>query len=118
MNDFESLAQKAYARFGELAKRYYYKFKRPVVTDGGTPCMLFLGNHSSGKSSMVNWLLGGGVQVVARNAAFPCVVQKVGEAVVVDRLVDRADRRRRRQTLLVLLVFSFFFSASLFFVLF
>ena len=38
MNDFESLAQKAYARFGELAKRYYYKFKRPVVTDGGTPC--------------------------------------------------------------------------------
>ncbi len=64
MNDFESLAQKAYARFGELAKRYYYKFKRPVVTDGGTPCMLFLGNHSSGKSSMVNWLLGGGVQDV------------------------------------------------------
>ena len=64
MNDFESLAQKAYARFGELAKRYYYKFKRPVVTSGGVPCMLFLGNHSSGKSSMVNWLLGGGVQDV------------------------------------------------------
>lgn len=62
--DFENLAQKAYARFGGLAKSYYYKFKRPVVTGGGTPCMLFLGNHSSGKSSVVNWLLGDEVQDV------------------------------------------------------
>lgn len=63
-NDFESLARDAYARFGDTAKRYYYSFTRPVVTSGGVPCMLFLGNHSSGKSSIVNWLLGGGVQDV------------------------------------------------------
>ena len=77
MNDFESLAQKAYARFGELAKRYYYKFKRPVVTSGGVPCMLFLGNHSSGKSSMINWLLGGDVQDVGlapTDDGFPVIV--------------------------------------------
>ena len=64
MSEFEGLAQKAYVRFGALAKRYYYSFKRPAVTRGGTPCMLFLGNHSSGKSSVVNWLLGDAVQDV------------------------------------------------------
>ena len=55
---FEQEAQKAYARFAPLAGRYYYKLRRPVVTGGGTPCMVFLGNHSSGKSSIINWLLG------------------------------------------------------------
>ena len=56
---FEKLAQKTYARFGELAKAYYYGFSRTTVTRGGTPCMIFLGNHSSGKSSIINWLVGG-----------------------------------------------------------
>ena len=56
---FEELAQKAYARFGGLAKAYYYSFSRTTVTKDGVPCMLFLGNHSSGKSSLVNWLVGG-----------------------------------------------------------
>jgi len=55
----EELAQKAYARFGKFAKAYYYSFARTTVTKDGTPCMIFLGNHSSGKSSLVNWLVGG-----------------------------------------------------------
>ena len=56
---FEELAQKTYARFGKIAKAYYYGFSRTTVTKDGTPCMLFLGNHSSGKSSLINWLVGG-----------------------------------------------------------
>ncbi len=56
---FEELAKKGYARFGKMAKAYYYGFSRTTVTKDGTPCMLFLGNHSSGKSSLINWLVGG-----------------------------------------------------------
>ena len=57
--ELEKLARKAYARFGKHAKAYHYVFSRTAVTKDGVPCMLFLGNHSSGKSSMINWLLGG-----------------------------------------------------------
>lgn len=56
---FEELAADAYRRFAPMAGRYYYTFRRPLVTCGGVPCMIFLGNHSSGKSSLINWVLGG-----------------------------------------------------------
>lgn len=56
---FEKLADRTYRRFLPLASRYYYAFRRSSVTCGGVPCMVFLGNHSSGKSSLVNWVLGG-----------------------------------------------------------
>ena len=56
--EFEKRANGAYLRFGPLARKYYYTFKRSSVTRGGTPCMVFLGNHSSGKSSLINWTLG------------------------------------------------------------
>ena len=58
-DEFEKRANSAYLRFGPLAHRYYYTFKRSSVTRGGAPCMIFLGNHSSGKSSLINWTLGG-----------------------------------------------------------
>ena len=58
MKKFESRLDRAYRRFAPLAERYYYTFTRPSVTVGGKPVVLFLGNHSSGKSSLVNWLLG------------------------------------------------------------
>ena len=57
--EFEELAQKTYARFGKIAKAYHYRFSRTAVTKNGVPCMIFLGNHSSGKSSLINWLVGG-----------------------------------------------------------
>ena len=56
---FEDKARETYERFGAFAASYYYRFRRLSVTSGGTPCMIFLGNHSSGKSSLINWLLGG-----------------------------------------------------------
>ena len=56
---FEDLARKTYDRFGRLAKAYHYAFSRTTVTKNGVPCMIFLGNHSSGKSSLINWLVGG-----------------------------------------------------------
>ena len=59
MEEFEKLINKHYKRFAPLAKSYYYTFSRPSVTVGGTPSVIFLGNHSSGKSSLVNWVLGG-----------------------------------------------------------
>lgn len=58
MENFESKLNRAYKRFAPLAESYYYTFTRPSVTVGGKPVVLFLGNHSSGKSSLVNWLLG------------------------------------------------------------
>ena len=59
VTEFEELAQKTYAKFGKYAKAYHYSFSRTTVTKNATPCMLFLGNHSSGKSSLINWLIGG-----------------------------------------------------------
>lgn len=58
-DDFEKQTNEAYAKFGPIAKRYYFKFRRASVTYGESPCMIFLGNHSSGKSSLINWVLGG-----------------------------------------------------------
>ena len=57
--EIEARARKTYARFSKCAKAYSYTFSRTTVTKNGAPCMLFLGNHSSGKSSLINWLLGG-----------------------------------------------------------
>ena len=59
MKKFQELAQKTYAKFGKYAKAYHYSFSRTAVTKDAAPCMLFLGNHSSGKSSLINWLIGG-----------------------------------------------------------
>ena len=56
---FEELLEKAYRRHAPVAARYYYTFRRPSVTVGGRPSALFLGNHSSGKSSLINWVLAG-----------------------------------------------------------
>ncbi len=58
-SDFEKLASEGYARFGSVAKAYHYSFLRTTLTKDGMPCMLFLGNHSAGKSSLINWLVGG-----------------------------------------------------------
>ena len=59
---FEKHAAEAYARFSQAAGRYHFTFRRSAVTCGAKPCMVFLGNHSSGKSSIINWLLGEKVQ--------------------------------------------------------
>ena len=59
MKEFDERINKHYKRFSPLAEMYYYTFSRPSVTVGGTPSVIFLGNHSSGKSSLVNWILGG-----------------------------------------------------------
>lgn len=57
--ELENRLDKAYRDFTPLARRYFYTFRRPSVTAGGVSSALFLGNHSSGKSSLVNWILGG-----------------------------------------------------------
>ncbi len=61
-SDFEKAASKAYERFAALAGQYHFMFRRHAVTRGGTPFMVFMGNHSSGKSTLVNWILGECVQ--------------------------------------------------------
>lgn len=55
----EAILDKLYRKSAELAARYYYPFRRPRVTVGGLPIFLLLGNHSSGKSSLINVVLGG-----------------------------------------------------------
>ena len=51
-------AQRLYARHRKTAARFCYTFRRTTVSPDGAPCVLFLGNHSAGKSSFINHLLG------------------------------------------------------------
>ncbi len=48
-----------YDRFRPMASRYGYTFVRPAVAVDGCPNVVFLGNHSSGKSTFINYLLEG-----------------------------------------------------------
>ncbi len=52
--------QRLYARNRALADRFCYTFRRSTVSPNSPPYVLFLGNHSSGKSSFINYLLEGG----------------------------------------------------------
>lgn len=56
--DIETSVNRLYRAFKSTADRYRYTFQRPVITVGGRPNVVFLGNHSSGKSSAINSLLG------------------------------------------------------------
>lgn len=56
--DIETSVNRLYRAFQSTADRYRYTFQRPVITVGGRPNVVFLGNHSSGKSSFINSLLG------------------------------------------------------------
>ena len=56
--DIETGVNRLYKAFKSTAGRYHYTFQRPVITVGGCPNVVFLGNHSSGKSSAINHLLG------------------------------------------------------------
>ena len=51
--------QRLYARHRATADRFCYTYRRATVSPNGLPYVLFLGNHSSGKSSFINHLLGG-----------------------------------------------------------
>ena len=55
----EREASSIYERLGRVAERYGYPVRRTSISPGATPCAIFLGNHSSGKSTMINHLLGG-----------------------------------------------------------
>lgn len=57
--NFEKLANAAYQKFAPVAERYYHAFTRNAVTMKGLPIALFIGNHSSGKSTLINWIVGG-----------------------------------------------------------
>lgn len=56
--DLEKRVNRLYRRYQPLAKRYGFVFNRPVVSVGGKPNVVFLGNHSAGKSTFINYLLG------------------------------------------------------------
>ncbi len=63
----KSLLEDRAAEFHErllqpLAERLMFEASRPFRAAHGTPVILFLGNHSSGKSSFINYLLGQPVQ--------------------------------------------------------
>jgi GTPase SAR1 family protein len=51
--------QRLYARHRATADRFGYTYRRATVSPNNPPYILFLGNHSSGKSSFINYLLGG-----------------------------------------------------------
>ncbi|MBQ7189962.1 MAG: hypothetical protein IJR99_11165 [Kiritimatiellae bacterium] len=55
----EELASLLYERYRPDAERFFYPYKRTGVSAETLPCIFFLGNHSSGKSTLINFLLGG-----------------------------------------------------------
>ena len=55
----EESIQRLYARHRALADRFCYTYRRATVSPNSPPYVLFLGNHSSGKSSFINHLMGG-----------------------------------------------------------
>ncbi|MGI5869771.1 MAG: dynamin family protein [Kiritimatiellia bacterium] len=57
--DIDTGVNRLYRAFKTTAERYHYTFQRPEITVGGRPSAVFLGNHSSGKSTFINHLLGG-----------------------------------------------------------
>jgi len=56
--DIETGVNRLYSAFRPTAERRRYAFQTPLVTVGGKPSVILLGNHSSGKSTFVNNLLG------------------------------------------------------------
>ena len=50
--------QRLYERHRTTADRFCYTYRRATVSPNSLPYVLFLGNHSSGKSSFINYLLG------------------------------------------------------------
>lgn len=55
----EDTINRLYKAFKPSAEKYRYTFSIPELTVGGLPTVVFLGNHSSGKSTLINYLLGG-----------------------------------------------------------
>ena len=54
----EDTINRLYKAFKPSADKYRYTFSLPEITIGGLPTVIFLGNHSSGKSTLINYLLG------------------------------------------------------------
>lgn len=51
--------KRQYRRYADLAAKFGFTFSRCRLSTGGNPNVLLLGNHSSGKSTWINFLLGG-----------------------------------------------------------
>lgn len=49
-SSLDESVRRLYARHGRTAERFCYTFRRSAVSPDSLPCVLFLGNHSSGKS--------------------------------------------------------------------
>lgn len=79
--------QRLYTRHRAAADRFCYTYRRSTVSLNSLPCVLFLGNHSSGKSSFINQLLGGGavqdVGIAPTDDAFTFIVYGEEEREVV-----------------------------------
>ena len=79
--------QRIYARNRAAADRFCYTYRRSTVSPDSLPFVLFLGNHSSGKSSFINHLLGGApvqdVGIAPTDDAFTFLVHGEDEREVV-----------------------------------
>ena len=59
LKTLETRTQKMYRDvLTPLGASYYTEINTPRQRDAGRPTVLFLGNHSSGKSTFINFLLG------------------------------------------------------------
>ncbi|MCL1909851.1 MAG: dynamin family protein [Kiritimatiellaeota bacterium] len=56
--DIETGVNRLYSAFKPTAERRRYAFRTTAITVGGKPNVILLGNHSSGKSTFINNLLG------------------------------------------------------------
>lgn len=55
----EKTAADCYRHLAKTAKRFHYEFQLPAVRPGEPAIAFFVGNHSSGKSTYINYLMEG-----------------------------------------------------------
>jgi predicted GTPase len=114
VTEVETKARRLYEdALGPVAARYEFEAAPPASETSGLPMVLLLGNHSSGKSSFINYLVGDEVQrtgVAPVDDGFTIITHgeesqdKDGNAVVTNPALHWGDLERFGPTLLSHLV--------------
>lgn len=96
-------ARAVYDRFEPIARRFSFERPPTQAEMAGPPLVLFLGNHSSGKSTFVNFLLGEALQktgLAPTDDAFTIIAhgaareEKDGATVIANAALPYADLER------------------------
>jgi hypothetical protein len=104
VGEIEAKARKLYEEvLDPIAARFEFEGSPPASETSGLPMVLFLGNHSSGKSSFINWLAGEDIQrtgIAPIDDGFTLITHgaqkesRDGDAVITDPKLAWGDLKR------------------------